>query len=108
MPKIDQEGFELAARMRKVRKELNLRQEDVAFDYKISHATYWRWERFAPPRSSPVRAWVRTVIKQLQARARVRRHDAKHYHRVRAAAAARKREYREKRRRQKLDSSVID
>jgi transcriptional regulator with XRE-family HTH domain len=65
---VDPRGIAIAHRLRDLRERMGLRQDQFCFFFDISRLTYWRWERYGPPRAAHVRRYCEMVIRQLRER----------------------------------------
>ena len=91
---IDNEGLAIALRMQTIRTQLGFRQDEMAFFFKVSRETYWRWERYGPPRSPVVRQFCKMMTAKLSQKHRDKTYWRRHLMRRRKQVAANTRAYR--------------
>lgn len=73
----DPEGMRLAESMRFHRQRLGETQEMHASRYKVSRATYIRWECFGPPKRAWLREFVRLTMRKMRGHSKGRPSHAK-------------------------------
>lgn len=61
----DDAARKIGDRMLQVRERLGYDQAQASYFYGVSRATYLKWEKYGPPRSVPIRMFIRMVLRNL-------------------------------------------
>lgn len=63
--------------MREMRERIGWKQDEACYYYGVSRNTYLRWEKYGPPRSVPLRMFIRMVLRNLLNKAQLYERKAK-------------------------------
>jgi DNA-binding XRE family transcriptional regulator len=70
----DAEGARLSLKLLETRQKLGYQQADMAYHFKVSRVTYWRWEKLGVPDVNYLRIMIKLMLQKLNRKARYRRY----------------------------------